>query len=1387
VRSAPFRILLLGATLGAPFLPSPWSALALLAVLIAWWLAVRPPRREVIIVAAALGVSIAALGVRWEGELRRTLAPRTLARTAGGEYAALWSDLRGDATAAATALGKPPADLRARLDAFRHLGRLESETARGRRSLLLLDPDGAAVAWAGEGLLHEFDPERVPRAGLSYQASFGAVTLLAVEPLPSDRAARRPWRVVAGASFATDVLPIPGMARRLRWSMVDGPGQVLPGAVAVSRAGAPTLVVGRPTEPETAVRLWAWRLAWAGIAFASFAIAVMRGVGLFMPRDETAARPEGRLWIVLLLLAGVFAAGMAAALSPAHLGLLAAGFGLALGGLAAQRLASGAEGSSPLDQEGGDANRHKRWWWTPLRGGLAALVLCAAAWLAQLAGPPVDLSAGILIDPTPFSLRAAFAAAAFGLLCLAGRRRAFAGAIPRDRWAWGGVAALLGAAALADYPVPAMVLLAVGGAGAAVYADRRRLREGMALAGLALLAVLVAAGAWEIAYRLRLRAWSSAELLTQLEPPAERQNAALVRELQDHFGKRDLWDLAPRSPAGLNRQDLAYTLWRGSPLARPHALSALVVVPLEGTAPSSFSFGLPSVRAGKLDWTPERWDDLALPLWGNKMITGEAEVRFDGKPWGTARWWLMPRPGFRMGDRRRLEDVEAGLLKGGPEAEPFEDVPEPVLYALYDQEGRAALSPWEEAPPLPRALRRPPGSPSAAGVVETPSGPARAYIRATGKGWEVIYLPFAAPLDALERVASAAVGVLLLLALCAPPVLLLALPRASFRDVLWRAVHSYSRRLIIVYTVLLLLPLLLLNAVLVRSMEDRLRRQQRAAGEAALIAAQKVLGERLLNLPPGFGVDTSLGDRLLSELSEVVHHEMNLYYGSGIYASSKHELFAAGLLPNRIPGEIYSRLSLLGYGLSSRTNRVGDTTYLEIYEPLRLPGTPTGGEDRLFLSMPLLAQQEEASQELAHLRRHGLLVTLSLFVLLVAVGTRLARNFTRPITELVAGTRRIAAGATSLGLSPTELELAALVEAVDDMAYRIAEGRERLVREKQVIERMVENITSGVVSLDRDGGVLMHNRVAAELLGARVGESLERAVAEQGRLAPIADFLRAVEPRRGEMARATVRLAGAGAEVGISEQEWSLVWVPVPGAGEPAALLVVEDATEVLRGQRLVAWAEMARIIAHEIKNPLTPIRLSAEHMREVWQRDPAHFDRVFERCTVNILTQVEELRSIASEFSTYSAILSIDPKPGDLTEAIAGLVEGYRAAPPEGVRVDLETDGPIPARFDAKLLGRAVRNLLENALRAAAAGGGHVTVSVGREDGHARIAVVDNGPGVRPENLPRIFDPYFSTHDTGTGLGLPIARRVVEEHGGHITARNRPEGGLEVAITLPV
>ena len=210
-------------------------------------------------------------------------------------------------------------------------------------------------------------------------------------------------------------------------------------------------------------------------------------------------------------------------------------------------------------------------------------------------------------------------------------------------------------------------------------------------------------------------------------------------------------------------------------------------------------------------------------------------------------------------------------------------------------------------------------------------------------------------------------------------------------------------------------------------------------------------------------------------------------------------------------------------------------------------------------------------------------------------------------------------------------------------------------------------------------------------------------------------------------------------------------------------------------------------MIAHEIKNPLTPIRLSAEHMKEVWDSEREAFAEVFESCTSNILRQVDELQEIAADFSTYSRIPKFDPRATDLVGVIRQVVEGYRTGLSNRVTIELVgSETVVEALVDEKLLGRAVRNLIENALRVSEQGTG-ITVGVDRLGDEVRVSVADEGPGVRESLLQTIFDPYFSTHDTGTGLGLPIARRIVEEHGGEIVARNRPSGGLEVTMTLPL
>jgi two-component system nitrogen regulation sensor histidine kinase NtrY len=242
--------------------------------------------------------------------------------------------------------------------------------------------------------------------------------------------------------------------------------------------------------------------------------------------------------------------------------------------------------------------------------------------------------------------------------------------------------------------------------------------------------------------------------------------------------------------------------------------------------------------------------------------------------------------------------------------------------------------------------------------------------------------------------------------------------------------------------------------------------------------------------------------------------------------------------------------------------------------------------------------------------------------------------------------------------------------------------------------------------------------------------------------------------------------------------------VPLPDSEEE--MLIAEDVTEILRSNRLEAWGEMARQVAHEIKNPLTPIQLTAEHLRALAERGDPRLAEVVRGAVDNILRQVVTLRETSREFSDYASTRQIHRKPLDLQRLLSDLASGYSQSQERGIDFQADIAASTPSSFngDERLLRGAVANLIENALQAAP--GGRVRLGSHGVDSKVVISVEDSGPGVPPELLPKIFDPYFSTKSTGTGLGLAIARKAIEEHGGRIHAEN-VSPGLRVTIELPV
>ncbi len=213
----------------------------------------------------------------------------------------------------------------------------------------------------------------------------------------------------------------------------------------------------------------------------------------------------------------------------------------------------------------------------------------------------------------------------------------------------------------------------------------------------------------------------------------------------------------------------------------------------------------------------------------------------------------------------------------------------------------------------------------------------------------------------------------------------------------------------------------------------------------------------------------------------------------------------------------------------------------------------------------------------------------------------------------------------------------------------------------------------------------------------------------------------------------------------------------------------------------------MARQVAHEIKNPLTPIQLNAEHLRRVHADRGEPLTPVLEDCVATILTQVKLLRQIASEFSSFASSPTARLADVDTTELLREIVEPYRGALVDRITFDVDVPAELPpVHIDRTLISRSLTNIVENALHAMP-GSGTLTVSARADNGRVRVRVSDTGVGMDAEALARAFEPYFSTKASGTGLGLPIAQRNVELSGGTISVESERDRGTTVEVTLPV
>jgi two-component system nitrogen regulation sensor histidine kinase NtrY len=430
-----------------------------------------------------------------------------------------------------------------------------------------------------------------------------------------------------------------------------------------------------------------------------------------------------------------------------------------------------------------------------------------------------------------------------------------------------------------------------------------------------------------------------------------------------------------------------------------------------------------------------------------------------------------------------------------------------------------------------------------------------------------------------------------------------------------------------------------------------------------------------------------------------------------------------------------------------------------------------------------------------------LMVTLLILLSATWMGSYLAKRITRPVQMLAAAAREIGAGRLDQRIEPeSDDEFGALTEAFNAMAGELASSRRRVERStielerkhlevearRRYIETILERITTGVVSLDAAGTITTINSAAARLLSldrAVVGQPA-RAVFDRPDLKALAPLLSPAGRVRTEPAAQEIALPRDGTELHLAAVATTLFG---EGGTPDGLVLVIDDVTPLIRTQRVAAWREVARRLAHEIKNPLTPIQLSAERLRRHFAGAPAGPRALVEECTRTIVGEVESLKGLVDEFSQFARMPAPRTVPTDLPRLITDTLALYTGLFGD-VRLESRFAPEVPAvRLDQEQIRRVIINLVDNAIEAMERRG-LIVVETERDEGNGvvRIVVADDGPGIPASEREKLFLPYYSTKRRGSGLGLAIVRRIIAEHGGRIDVSDNQPRGTRFTIELP-
>jgi len=405
-----------------------------------------------------------------------------------------------------------------------------------------------------------------------------------------------------------------------------------------------------------------------------------------------------------------------------------------------------------------------------------------------------------------------------------------------------------------------------------------------------------------------------------------------------------------------------------------------------------------------------------------------------------------------------------------------------------------------------------------------------------------------------------------------------------------------------------------------------------------------------------------------------------------------------------------------------------------------------------------------------------LAVTLSILFFAMWLSIYASRRITIPIKALAEATSRLTEGdyGHRVDVSATD-EVGRLIESFNTMSSQLDHQRQALTQANQYLSTVLESVSAGIIAFSDDYRLLSINRAALQML--QIEEPPAHAPLAQvleGDLAVLDAALRDLTTRGARTREVTLICSG----------ELRYLELALARLGEEEGwVLAMEDSTQLVQAQKLAAWNEAARRIAHEIKNPLTPIQLSAERIARKFENSDADAAQAIEEGTRTIVSEVSQLKRLVDEFSRFARMPAVHLRHAQLAEILQQAAGLYRDVKP-GVSVSVTVDPEIELLMDPEQIRRALGNLLKNAVEATEAG--EIRVSARRAPHRVVIEVADPGRGVPDRDKEKLFLPYFSTKGRGTGLGLAIVHRIVNDHDGRISVHDNHPRGTRFEIELP-